>query len=136
MGMYTELVLSCNIYNDTEVVNVLKYMCDNTQPYPEKLPDHPLFVEDGRWRYMFRCSSFYHVPRYYASIEYEKISDKYTLIVRSDFKNYGDEINEFVDWIAPYVYTHGNGKQMIGYSRYEEDDEPEILYVPLNPRTD
>ena len=127
MGMYTELVLSCNIKNVPEVVKILKYMCDGKE-HPVKLPKHPLF-NSGRWEYMFQCSSHYHVPRSHASIEYDDIAKKYTLIVRSDFKNYYDEISKFVDWIAPYVEGHGDEKQMIGYSRYEEDVEPEILYV-------
>jgi galactose mutarotase-like enzyme len=76
MGMYTELVLSVNIHNKPEIVNILKYMCDNEQPLPENLPNHPLFEEDGRWRWMFLCNSHYHVPRSHASIEFNDISKK------------------------------------------------------------
>lgn len=134
MGMYTELVLSCNIYNEPEVIKVLQYMCDGSQPNPTTIPNHPLFEDGGRWQWMFRCSSHYHVPRNHASIEYNDIGRVWTLIVRCDFKNYNDEVSKFVDWIKPYVYTHGNEKQLIGYSLYEEDDEPKLLYVPLNKR--
>lgn len=134
MGMYTELVISTNIYNEPEAIRVLKFMCDSTLPEPSVLPEHPLFEEDGRWRWMFQCNSHYHVPRSHASIEYNDTSKKWTLIVRCDFKNYNDEINKFVDWISPYVYTHGEEKAFIGYSRYEEDIDPVLLYIPYNKK--
>jgi hypothetical protein len=124
MGMYTELMLSTNIVDDPEVVEILQYMCTG-EAEPKALPAHPLFLETERWEYMFRCSSYYHTPRSHASIEYDKIGKYWTLIVRSDFKNYYAEIEKFVNWISPYVDA-GDG-DMIGYSRYEEDKNPIIL---------
>lgn len=137
MGMYTELVLSCNIHNDAEVVHILKYMCngETSSSPPQSLPNHPFF-ESGRWDWMFTCNSHYHVPRSHSSIEYNDISKLWTLIVRCDFKNYDDEIEKFVDWIAPHVYTYGKERCCIGYSLYEEDEEPTILYVKDNGRDD
>ena len=50
------------------------------------------------------------------------------LVVRSDFKNYNGEIGKFFDWITPYI-EKGGDKTFIGYSLYEEDDEPKLYYV-------
>ena len=49
-------------------------------------------------------------------------------MVRSDFKNYGGEIEKFFDWITTHVEKDGD-KTFIGYSLYEEDDEPKLYYV-------
>jgi hypothetical protein len=130
MGMFTELVLSTNIKDNLSAVKILQYMCDNNSvDFLGPLPTHPLFSDETRWRYMFQTNSYYHVPRSHASIEYDDIGEYWTLIVRCDFKNYEDEIDLFVDWIAPYIGGHEDGKHMIGYSRYEDAVEPNILYV-------
>ena len=60
------------------------------------------------------------------SKEYE--SENYYLVVRSDFKNYQGEIGKFFDWISPYIEKCGD-KTFIGYSLYEEYDEPRLYYV-------
>ena len=46
------------------------------------------------------------------------------LTVRCSFKNYDDEIELFLDWLAPYIETYG----FLGYHRYEEFDDPTLIY--------
>jgi hypothetical protein len=127
MGMYTELFISTRIKDDPNIISVLRNMLgmDESEPAP-KLPNHPLFLTD-RWHSMLVCSSHYFVPASMHRFEYNTIGKYWVLISRSDFKNYDNEINLFIDWIRPYldVYTG----EMIGYYRYEEDKEPTILYA-------
>jgi hypothetical protein len=127
MGMYTELVVSTRIVDDPEVINVLKLMIAEDLDVPEikELPKHPLF-ETPRWTYMLRSASYYFTPIASSLLEYDSIGKTWSFINRSDFKNYHNEINLFLDWIDPYIDA-SNG-EMIGYSRYEESDEPEIRY--------
>lgn len=123
MGMYTELVMATQIKDVPEVVEVLKYMAGQIQEKPT-LPDHPLFKTDG-WTALFRCSSHYFVPLSVVRFEFDDIAESWSLISCASLKNYGGEIEHFIDWIKPYVE---DGDQMIGYSRYEETREPTIYY--------
>ena len=132
MGMYTELFLSCRVKNDPVAVQVLKYMSDieaseNAPGFA--LPHHPFFTT-ARWSWMFHSVSFYFVPKSICIFEQDDIEvhteGNWTLIVRCDLKNYNDEIECLVQWLDQYI--DGYDGEMIGYSRYEEDREPTILY--------
>jgi hypothetical protein len=127
MGMYTELVVSTSIEDNPEVINVLKLMIAEDLDVPEikELPKHPLF-ETPRWNYMLRSASYYFTPAASSLLQYDKFSKNWSFINRSDFKNYDNEINLFLDWLDPYIDAVDG--EMIGYSRYEESDEPEIRY--------
>lgn len=126
MGMYTELYISCGIKQDVpkEVRDVLFHLFGGKE-VPEKLPDHPFF-QCSRWDCIGSMSSFYFVPMPTSRIEVNEISKKIYITSRSDLKNYGSEIEHFLDWIMPYV-ADGDGAH-IGHMRYEEDREPTILY--------
>ena len=43
----------------------------------------------------------------------------------SDFKNYSNEVDLFLDWINDYIHRSVCG--YIGWYRYEEDDFPTVL---------
>lgn len=125
MGMYTELFISTRIKDVSEVVEGLRLMLGETQ-WTGPLPKHPLF-STPRWRSMLVCSSYYFVPRSIHKLEHDTIGGYWVLISRSDFKNYDNEINLFIDWIRPYLDVSIG--EMIGYHRYEECDEPTIIYA-------
>jgi hypothetical protein len=125
MGMYTELVISTNIVNNPEVISVLKLMIGENVDENVKFPLHPLF-ETSRWHFMLRSGSYYFTPNPSSLLKYNKISNNWSFVNRSDFKNYNNEIKLFLDWIDPFI--DGEDGEMIGYSRYEEDDEPTIHY--------
>ena len=131
MSMYTEIyvkvVLKENV--DDNVINILKYMLgiDDVELEDLTIPSHSLFTTNN-WHYMLRSGSYYHIPYVVSLFEYNDISENYYLVVRSDFKNYQGEIEKFFDWIAPYIEKDGD-KTFIGYSLYEEDDEPKLYYV-------
>ncbi|AXQ68830.1 hypothetical protein HOU00_gp295 [Caulobacter phage CcrPW] len=128
MGMYTELVLSTQIVDNPDVVAILNYMREGGEGEPPvPLPDHPLF-QTPRWSSLFCCCSYYFTPTTVFKLEFDKIAKAWSLVSRSDLKNYHDEIEKFVDWISPYLDDHFG--QMIGYKRYEEEREPTILYAP------
>lgn len=124
MGMYTELVISTMIKDDPEVVGALKTMLGEQEDIKD-LPKHPLF-STPRWRIMLICSSHYFVPISVHAFRYNEIAKAWALVTRSDFKNYDNEINLFIDWIKPYLdCSYG---EMVGYFRYEEDEIPTIVY--------
>ena len=131
MGMYTEIYVKAVLKEDVDdnVINILKYMLgmDDVELEDLEIPSHSLFAT-GRWHYMLRSGSYYHIPYTIKLFEYNDISENYSLVVRSDFKNYQGEIGKFFDWITPYVEKDGD-KTFIGYSLYEEDYEPTLYYV-------
>lgn len=121
MGMYTELVIKADVKPNipTIVESVLHYLFNNGDK-PEIYPEHKFFTCD-RWDMIGSCSSHYHIP--WATSKYH---NGY-LFSRSDIKNYAEEIELFIDWIKPYL-DEEEGK-CIGWSWYEEDNEPELLYM-------
>lgn len=122
MGMYTELIIKCEIKKNlpSEVLEILNYLFGNTEDLPMHLPDHEFFA-CSRWSCIGRCYSYYHHPRVVNSFV-----EGY-LFSRSDLKNYEDEIEKFIDWIKPYV-DEFKGK-CIGWSWYEEADEPTLIII-------
>ena len=125
MGMYTELVMNVGLKDDTPqgVIDLLKAMVagDGFTLKPPKAYEHePLFSTD-RWRHMLKSCSYYFIPESNSKII--EANGRYVSI-RCDLKNYDGEIGKFADFIAPFVECDGFG----GYSRYEEDDHPTLLY--------
>lgn len=126
MGMYTELVLGVELRNDCgkEVLDVLKYMTGEIDTIDIKF-DHPLFKTD-RWRYMLQCGSAYFDGQPDSKLCVENLGTHkyYYLNVRCNFKNYCNEIDLFLDWLSQHMKTQG----FIGYHRYEEYDDPTLIY--------
>lgn len=120
MGMYTELVIKADIKHNLpkEVEKVLQYLFNNDAK-PTKLPHHPFF-ECQRWDCIGKSSSHYHIPQTL------NFYDGTYLFSRSDLKNYGGEIEDFVNWLSPYINCEK--EKCIGWSWYEEDDSPTLLY--------
>ena len=131
MGTYAEIYVKAVLKEDVDdnVINILKYMLgmDDVELEDLTIPSHSLF-KTYRWDSMLRSGSYYHVPYTVKLFEYNDISEGYYLVVRSDFKNYQDEIGKFFDWITPYIKKYGD-KTFIGYSLYEEYDEPKLYYI-------
>lgn len=124
MGMYTEIVVVANVKNDPAVIEVLKSLGSGGLMAQQK-PDHPFFQTD-RHNMIFTCCSYYFTPATTFKLDFDKISDTWSLISRADLKNYDNEVEKFFDWIRPHL--EADSDTMIGYSRYEEDREPVIYY--------
>ncbi len=127
MGMYTEFVASMRLENvPDDAVKVLQWMAyGNTLPYQEELPQHTFF-RCFRWSHLLSMSSCYFVPVSVAKFEYFDIGNYYVLIVRSDIKNYDNEIEEFISWLRTWM-TDNDPDVVVGYKRYEEDNMPTLL---------
>jgi len=125
--MYTELVMNVSLKDDMPegVAKLLKAMIDgsdNIEPLAE-YAEHQLFAT-SRWRFMLNTGSFYFVPAGASKLvehNYGRILRHLT--IRTDFKNYENEIEKFADFIGPFIDDYGH-RQFAGYSRYEEADDP------------
>lgn len=120
MGMYTELVLGVEIEPNESILSVLKYMLGDADDYGEHYY-HDLFTTK-RWQIMLRCGSAYFDGQPDSKL-FEDYGEYY-LNVRCNLKNYCCEIEEFLDWLRPYIKTDG----FIGYMRYEEHYDPTLIY--------
>jgi hypothetical protein len=125
MGMYTELHYNVELLKATPapIIAVLKYMLNHDNPKPP-LPDHPLFKTE-RWSVMLRMDSYYFAADTHSTLRLDENGDCYYLCIRCNVKNYGNEIEKFVDWIAPYV--EANEGDFLGFSRYEETEDPTLI---------
>ncbi|MEK5109904.1 hypothetical protein MHI57_24895 [Cytobacillus sp. FSL K6-0129] len=122
--MYTELVCALELDKNTPVVviNAIEFMTGQRDEL-DTVPDHELF-KSARWRFMLRGDSYYFDGDSHSVIRFDQFGTWYVTI-RCNLKNYDDEIEKFVDWISLYSETSG----FIGYTRYEEDEHPKLLYI-------
>lgn len=120
MGMYTEIYVNVDFNKDLpeSVLNVLKAMC-RWDGFEEHLEGYP-----SRWGYLFNSGSYYTPNTSVANLTYDDISGEWSLLGKGDIKNYGGEIQEFFEFIKPYVDTN-----FMGYMMYEESYEPTLMYV-------
>jgi hypothetical protein len=135
--MYTEIFFRGTLMKDIpeEVVELLQLLV--TGDFDEEMPEHLAlipeheFFECSRYRWIFNCSSAY-FPRHATSfIEYDKYSG-WDVLVNADLKNYSGEIGKFFDWIQQYV--SGPRGMFLGYSLYEEDEDPILFYKDTESR--
>jgi hypothetical protein len=129
MGMYTELHFNAELRADTPqpVLAVLRYMIGDN-PDPADLPAHPFFG-CARWRNMLRSDSYYFAADTHCTLRYDKNAGAHILCIRTNFKNYDSEIEQFIDWIMPYLEKHDG--EFLGFSRYAETNAPTLIYTPM-----
>lgn len=127
MGMYTELHYNAELRKDVpeQVIKVLNYMLhfEPGEARPE-LPDHPLFKTE-RWPVMLRMDSYYFAADTPSTMRKDDIGEQYLLCIRCNLKNYGSEIEHFINWIDPYVDAYEG--DFLGFYRYEESEEPTLI---------
>ena len=105
MGEYTELNISVKLKNlEADTIKTIKYMIGESEAPGENL-EHPLFQTD-RWEYMLRTNSTYFSETAYSELLESKIDTKvYVLNIKTDFKNYKNEAEYFLNWIKPYIFN-------------------------------
>jgi hypothetical protein len=127
MGMYTEIYVNVNLKKETpdDVIKVLQAMCGMLpdQECSEVLIDYP-----DRWSCLFSDMSYYTPSTNCRFLEFDEITQRWSLLGKGDIKNYKGEIEKFFEWIIPYV--DGYSEDFIGYSRYEECLKPTLIYLP------
>lgn len=122
MSMYTEIYVNVDFAENVsqDIISTIEAMC-NGDSASEYLKDKP-----KRWSYLFNNGSYYTPYTSCANLTYDTVSRQYSLIGKGDIKNYNNEIEEFFEYIKPYV---DNSTEFMGYYRYEETKEPTLVYV-------
>jgi hypothetical protein len=132
MGMYTEIYVNVDLKKDTpdNIIKVLKAICEMLpdQECSEVLVDYP-----PRWECLFSNMSYYTPSTSCKFLEFDEITQRWSLLGKGDIKNYEGEIKKFFEWIIPYV--DGCSEDFIGYHRHEEDREPTLIFLPEREET-
>lgn len=135
MGNYTELNLKIRLRKDTpenitrflkELINDKKY--HNTD-YWNSCPKN-VFFDCKRWFMLFFCTNWDEDKfgcKFYINKDY------YYLEIESEFKNYDNETDDFLDWIRPYIAGNRKKKQYIGNWRDENMDDYWNIYLVDDP---
>lgn len=124
MGMYTELIFGAELKQETpkEVIENLKYLTGK-----KKLKNPPKDVEEFWW--VLRGASFYFgVDEAHSKLWFNDICNSWHLSSRSNIKNYGEEIQQFLEWIKPYIHSGSGYPGFYAIVTYEES-EPTIYYL-------
>jgi hypothetical protein len=126
MGMYTEIYVNVDLKEDTpkDIVHVLRLICDGYTP--DGFPSRTCCL-------FYNCS--YCTPRTHVShLTYDELGKQWSLLGKGDLLNYENEIDYFFTWLTPWV--EGEPGDFIGYHRYEEAQEPTLVFLPahVNPR--
>jgi hypothetical protein len=130
MGVYTELNMAVELNLGEKEIKILQFMTrENLRNDPDfPIPNHPFFQTE-RWDWMLRAGGSYYFPypnRRYCDFYYDDIAESFFLNCRVNFKNYGSEIEKFIDWLSPYV---DKTSSFVGHIHYEEWVTPQfILY--------
>ena len=127
MGMYTAFHFHVELRKATpsSVVRTLGWLRKGVGPIDP--PDHPLFSTE-RYEQLLTSDSYYFDLRAWSDLWHNETTGTYFLNAQSSLKNYHNEIDKFVDWLAPHIY--GEPGQYIGYQWYEENDQPTPIFLP------
>ena len=110
MSMNTEFFFIAQLGKSNQMVlQILRHMLGERDQPPGPLPEHDLF-QTQYWRDILRANN---------RVGGDLVSTMQGgwLSIYSYSKNYGNEIEKFLDWIGPYLY-HGEG-DFLGFLRDE-----------------
>lgn len=128
MGHYTQLCFNAELKKETprEVISTVRWLLGEHEEEDGPL-DAGLVAKT--YEGMFNTWSFYHAPAGSKSFLRRNRSDEWYLSVLCDIKNYSSQLEAFVEWIKPWVAPRGQDKTFLGYTMYEESDEPTLIYL-------
>lgn len=121
MGMYTEIYINVDLLPNTptEIINVLNAVFkDRSSDLLDTFPK--------RWRLLFNNGSYYTPLTSCSEMTFDEIAGQWSILGKGDIKNYNNEIEEFFDFLMPYIDAQEG--MFIGYSRYEEALEPQLIF--------
>ena len=123
MGMYTELIFGAELKESTsnDIIESLRYFIGESDVIPS-------FRLSGGRR-LCRGSYYFGVNRPVNKMWFDDISKTYHVSIRCNLKNYQGEIQEFLEWIEPYIESGSGEREMYAIVMYEEDYEPKIYYL-------
>jgi hypothetical protein len=127
--MYTEFYFRANI-SDGPVADWLDEQINGDDDWFQTGYDsHPLFKCD-RWTSVFIGGGAVYQesrkPIFRRKAQGGGEPYQHQLVLASSLKDYGDEIDQFIDWIGPHLDMHVG--DFLGYKLYEDSCDGDDLY--------
>lgn len=132
MGMYTELILGCALKKETpnEIIDALTYLFATLEEQKDYGVPINLPVGDRiNWMFNSGGSYYFGAPSGQRLMQFDDISKEWRLHARFNIKNYSNEIENFINWIKPWVKQGSGKREMWAIVIYEEASEPTIYYL-------
>lgn len=128
MGMYTHLVLNVNLIKDTpnDVIGTLLWISGQTDICPIQ-KWHELYGLERIGEVMCGDSCSFDGDTNYSFI-FNEIKEEWAITINSNIKNYNMEYQKFLEYIQPYIKENYGDKKFFGFMRYEEWEEPTLIY--------
>lgn len=127
MGMYTECILGCLLKSETpdKVIETLKVLLEGGELPSEGVP------EGDRISWMFRSDGSYYFGTQSGTRDFtfDEISQGWRLSARFNIKNYSMEIENFLEWLHPWIEQGSGERDFYAIVTYEEASEPTIYYL-------
>lgn len=132
MGMYTHFVLNANLIKDTpnDVIGTLLWLSYQTEICPIQ-KRHKLYGLERMGAVMCGDSCSFDGDTNY-SFHFDEIQQEWAITINSNIKNYNMEYQKFLEYIQPYITDSYEGKKFLGFMRYEEREEPTLIYNTKN----
>ena len=128
MGMYTELIFSARLQDNLneDVINDIEYLCGNKKVDENKttLPDVLLKSIP-----LLRGRSYGLAPSMPPIFKRDEYTGLWELVVRCSLKNYRGQIERFLEWVKPHIYSASGFNGMYAITMYEDDNKPSIYYL-------
>lgn len=128
MGMYTELIFSARLNDNLseDIVNDIGYLCGNNEVDTNKttLPD--VLIKSLP---LLRGGSYGLAPSMPPIFKRDEHTGLWELVVRCSLKNYRGQIESFLEWIKPHIYSASGYNGMYAITLYEEFSKPKIYYL-------
>lgn len=128
MGMYTEIVAGFAVRSDAPeaVKETVRRLCAGDAVDAHR-HEHPFFSCE-RWNLLALCGSYYFPGPTHSLAVDDSINGLLRISIRSNLKNYDGEVERFWEWVAPYAETGRDYEEFVGYSLYEEEHHPTLIY--------
>ncbi|GGG04254.1 hypothetical protein GCM10007304_17970 [Rhodococcoides trifolii] len=146
MGMRTEFFFRAELEEfDGPLVDWFDRYANHEHVNPGPFDNHDFFKTD-RWRSVIWGGEAAYIQTRGLGFNRgnKQHHERPELFIHSSLKNYGSEIDSFVEWIVPFI--HGFPGDFLGYSLYEDSrpsgwygddgpdqDRPGLIFYP--PRT-
>ncbi len=135
MGMYTELVYGARLKENTplHIIEMLKVIFGINESLPDKYSDwEDKFPEISC--IPFGGSYYFAVQNPHSRMSFDDVSKDWTIVVRCNIKNYHNQIENFIEWLSPYVEGSGAKDDFLGYTLHEESIAPILIWTKQLPK--
>lgn len=124
MGMYTELIFGAKLKNSTpqEIIDTLRFMIGDIEE-PTKLA-----FDVGR-NPLSGGSYYFAISTSVSKMWFDNITNSWHISTMANIKNYESEIEQFLEWIKPFIADGSGDRELYAIVIGEKSIEPNMYYL-------